>query len=283
MTTDDRQPLLFEDLPSIAAADPEPPRPRRERSPGRCVRLDRLPPDPKNSQSSMEESALQGLAESIRSQGLLPPLLVGPSGAEGFVVFDGHPRLQAAAMVGLAEAPVIVVDVESPEEAQLALQLHHADLDAVDEAEALAARAGAYEGTDGALAARLGIHQSRISRARRIAALDDGTKTLARERRIAASVLVELASDALSDADRARLLGLPPERLTREAVRAAVAATRGYRAPRQKAPAAPRPQAHLHASKTVCALASEWSLREEEILAMTMAEVLALTRPDVES
>jgi hypothetical protein len=227
----------------MTRAEPEPPRPRPERSPSRCIRLDRLRPDPKDPRRSTEESALRGLAE----------------------------------------APVIVVDVESPEEAQLALQVHHAGLDAVDEAEALAARAGAYEGTDGALAARLGIHQSRISRARRIAALDDGTKTLARERGIAASVLVELASDALSDADRGRLLGLPPERLTRDAVRAAVAAKRGYRAPRPKAPAVPRPQAHLHASKVVRALASDWSLREEEIPAMTMDQILALTRPDVES
>lgn len=283
MTTDDSQLPLFGDLPAIISAEPEPPRPRRERSPSRCVRLDRLRPDPKNPRRSMDESALHGLAESIRSQGILQPLLVRPSGAEGFIVLDGHRRRQAAAIAGLAEAPVVVVDVESTEEAQLALQLHHADLDAVDEAEALAARAGAYEGTDGALAARLGIHQSRISRARRIAALDDGTKTLAQERGIAASVLVELASDALSDADRARLLGLPPEELTREAVRAAVAKARGERTPKQKPSAAPGLQAHRYVRKAVRVVTANGSFSEEHILAMTMAQFLALTGSNGES
>jgi ParB family chromosome partitioning protein len=209
--------------------------------------------------------------------GVVEPLIVRPASAGAFVIVQGFRRWEAARMAGLTEAPVVVVEPDNPEEVGLLLQLHGEALCAVDEAEALAALADLDAGTDGALATRLGIHQSRISRARRIAGLDDATKALARERGIRAGVLAELAGGSLTDADRARLLGLPAADLTREAVRAAAAAVRGADGDRSKSAQSPVRRAHLHLRKAVDALLEDPAFPEAEVRGMTVADLLERT------
>src|ERR1044071_9310259 len=69
----------------------------------------------------MDQQALAELAASIRSQGLMQPLLVRPVDRERYELIAGERRWRAAQMSGLEEVPVLVRDV--PDEAALALSL----------------------------------------------------------------------------------------------------------------------------------------------------------------
>ena len=68
-----------------------------------------------------EEAALQALAESIRAHGVLEPLLVRPLGDGRYEVIAGERRLRAAAMAGLGQVPVSVLEVDERAAAAIAL------------------------------------------------------------------------------------------------------------------------------------------------------------------
>jgi ParB family chromosome partitioning protein len=71
--------------------------------------------------TKMDQQALAELAASIRSQGLMQPLLVRPVDRERYELIAGERRWRAAQMAGLDEVPVLVREV--PDEAALAMSL----------------------------------------------------------------------------------------------------------------------------------------------------------------
>ncbi|MBK9470373.1 MAG: ParB/RepB/Spo0J family partition protein [Pseudomonadales bacterium] len=83
--------------------------------------------------------ALEELANSIRTQGLMQPIVVRPVGGERYEIIAGERRWRAAQMAGLGEIAVIVRDV--PDEAAIAMALieniQREDLNAIEEAVAL--------------------------------------------------------------------------------------------------------------------------------------------------
>ena len=83
--------------------------------------------------------ALEELAHSIRTQGLMQPIIVRPVGGERYEIIAGERRWRAAQMAGLGDIPVIVRDV--PDEAAIAMALieniQREDLNAIEEAVAL--------------------------------------------------------------------------------------------------------------------------------------------------
>ncbi len=84
----------------------------------------------------MEPEALAELADSIRNQGVIQPILVRPVGDQQYEIIAGERRFRAAQMAGLAEVPVVVRDV--PDEAALAMALieniQREDLNPLEEA-----------------------------------------------------------------------------------------------------------------------------------------------------
>ena len=88
--------------------------------------------------SRMDEQALAELAQSIRSQGLLQPLVVRPLDG-GYELIAGERRWRAAQMAGLAQVPAIVREV--PDDAALVMALieniQREDLNPMEEAGAL--------------------------------------------------------------------------------------------------------------------------------------------------
>jgi ParB family transcriptional regulator, chromosome partitioning protein len=87
----------------------------------------------------MHEAALAELAASIRSQGVMQPLLVRPVGRDQYELIAGERRWRAAQLAGLAEVPVLVRDV--PDNAALAMALieniQREDLNPIEEASGL--------------------------------------------------------------------------------------------------------------------------------------------------
>jgi ParB family chromosome partitioning protein len=81
----------------------------------------RIRPGKYQPRTKMDQQALAELAASIRSQGLMQPLLVRPVERDKYELIAGERRWRAAQMAGLEEVPAVVRDV--PDEAALAMSL----------------------------------------------------------------------------------------------------------------------------------------------------------------
>jgi ParB family chromosome partitioning protein len=88
----------------------------------------------------IQPEALAELAESIRRQGIIQPILVRRLAPEAYEIIAGERRFRAAQMAGLAQVPVVVRDV--PDEAALAIALieniQREDLNPIEEAQGVA-------------------------------------------------------------------------------------------------------------------------------------------------
>lgn len=85
------------------------------------ARVERLRPGRYQPRTRMDEESLNELAQSIRNQGLMQPILVRNAGADGYEIIAGERRWRAARIAGLAEVPIVVRDV--PDQAALAMAL----------------------------------------------------------------------------------------------------------------------------------------------------------------
>ena len=101
------------------------------------VPLARLQPGKYQPRTRMNADALGELADSIRAQGLMQPILVRSVGGERYEIIAGERRFRAAQMAGLAEVPVLVRNV--PDESALAMALieniQREDLNPLEEAQ----------------------------------------------------------------------------------------------------------------------------------------------------
>jgi ParB family chromosome partitioning protein len=87
----------------------------------------------------MDEGALYELAESIRSQGVMQPILVRPLSPQGWEIIAGERRYRAALIAGLDEVPVLVREVPDEAAAVMALveNIQREDLNPLEEAQGL--------------------------------------------------------------------------------------------------------------------------------------------------
>lgn len=86
----------------------------------------------------MDEGALNELADSIRTQGVMQPILVRPLPAAGtYEIIAGERRFRAAQLAGLSEVPVLVREVEDENAAVMALieNIQREDLNPLEEAQ----------------------------------------------------------------------------------------------------------------------------------------------------
>lgn len=101
--------------------------------------LDQLRPGRYQPRTRMDEAALQELADSIRTHGLMQPVVVRPVGPGAWEIVAGERRTRAARLAGLTEVAVVVRDV--PDEQALALALieniQREDLNPLEEAQAV--------------------------------------------------------------------------------------------------------------------------------------------------
>ncbi len=131
---------------SAAAARPTPPAAAPATSPApsataddrervQRVAPDRIRPSPFQPRKDFTDAALAELAESIKSQGIVQPLVVR-SRPDHFELIAGERRWRAARMAGLTEVPVIVREVNDTEALELALieNLQRENLNPIEEA-----------------------------------------------------------------------------------------------------------------------------------------------------
>ena len=113
-----------------------------EAQPGRApaaLQLDRLRPGRYQPRTRMDEGSLYELAESIKSQGVMQPVLVRPLADGGYEIIAGERRVRAARLAGLDEVPVLVREVPDEAAAVMALieNIQRENLDPLEEARGL--------------------------------------------------------------------------------------------------------------------------------------------------
>ena len=124
-----------------------------------------------------DEQHIEELAESIRSKGVLLPLIVRRA-SEGYVLVAGERRWRAAQKAGLRELPVMVREVSEKEAFELALieNIQREDLNPIEEAEAYKRLVEEHGLTQEELAARVGKDRSTIANALRLLRLPEAIK-----------------------------------------------------------------------------------------------------------
>lgn len=97
-------------------------------------------PNPRQPRRTFDDEALLTLAESIRSRGVLQPIVVRPLAGGEFELVAGERRLRAASLAGLESIPAVVREAEDWERLDLALaeNMARVDLNPVEEARACA-------------------------------------------------------------------------------------------------------------------------------------------------
>ena len=87
----------------------------------------------------MDEGSLYELAESIRAQGVMQPVLVRPVSPDRYEIIAGERRVRAAKLAGLIDVPVLVKDVPDESAAAMALieNIQREDLNPLEEAQGL--------------------------------------------------------------------------------------------------------------------------------------------------
>lgn len=99
------------------------------------VSIDKIQPNPNQPRTHFNETLLNELADSIRENGVLQPLLVRKKG-EVYEIIAGERRYQASKLAGLDELPVIIKEVDDQKMLELALieNLQRSDLNPIEEA-----------------------------------------------------------------------------------------------------------------------------------------------------
>jgi ParB family chromosome partitioning protein len=103
------------------------------------LELGQLQPGKYQPRTRMDEGSLYELAESIKAQGVMQPILVRPVGVDRYEIIAGERRARAAKLAGLLEIPVLVRDVPDESAAAMSLieNIQREDLNPLEEAQGL--------------------------------------------------------------------------------------------------------------------------------------------------
>jgi ParB family chromosome partitioning protein len=139
--------------------------------------IEEIRPDRGQPRRHFDEAHIEELAESIRTKGVLLPLIVRRS-SQGYVLVAGERRWRAAQKAGLRELPVMVREVTEKEAFELALieNIQREDLNPVEEAEAYRRLIDEHGLTQEELATRVGKDRSTVANALRLLRLPDAIK-----------------------------------------------------------------------------------------------------------
>ena len=170
----------------------EPPAPPRTGT--QQVPVDRLKPNRFQPRSFFDEAGLEELAESIRAQGVIQPIVAvpddgGPGRTERYTIVAGERRWRAAQRAGLTEVPVVLRTVSGDQELlELALveNLQRADLNPVEEAEAYRTLGDTFSRSQDAIASRVGKARTTVTNPLRLLRLPDEVTDMLRDGRLTA-------------------------------------------------------------------------------------------------
>src|SRR5215203_7194993 len=167
------------------------------------VELDSIVPGPMQPRTHFDDASLESLAESIRSHGIVQPLLVRRRG-NGYELIAGERRWRAAKLAGLSHVPVVVKEVPDESLLEIALieNIQRESLNPIEEAQAYKKLIESVGLTQEALASRVGRDRSYITNYLRLLRLPDDLQQLVKEGRLSTGHARTLL--ALTDPDLQR-------------------------------------------------------------------------------
>ena len=146
----------------------------------RTLQLDRVIPGKYQPRTRMDQDSLAELAQSIKSQGIIQPILVRPVAGGKFEIIAGERRWRAAKIAGLNKVPVLVREVA--DEAALAMALieniQREDLNPLEEAAGISRLIKDFSMTHQAAADAVGRSRSALSNILRLLNLPQAIQDL---------------------------------------------------------------------------------------------------------
>lgn len=166
------------------------------------IPLDSIVPSPFQPRRTFEQGALERLAASMRTAGVMQPILVrrgSGGGAAGYELVAGERRWRAAQLAGLATVPAIVADLADEEAAEWALieNVQREELGAMERAFALRSLTERFGLTHAQAAEKVGLDRSSVTNLIRLTDLEETIRDMIDARR-------------LSVGHGKALLGMPP-------------------------------------------------------------------------
>ncbi len=128
----------------------------------------------------MHQDALEELADSIRAQGVMQPIVIRPIGDDRYEIIAGERRWRATQLAGLEKIPAVIRDV--PDEAAIAMALieniQREDLNPIEEAMALKRLQDEFELTHQEVAQAVGKSRTTVTNLLRLISLTEDVRTL---------------------------------------------------------------------------------------------------------
>jgi ParB family chromosome partitioning protein len=194
--------------PSVPTA--QAPVPGRPAGPPHELDIDLLTPNPRQPRTYIEEQALEELAQSIRSNGVIQPVVVRPSG-DRYEIVAGERRWRAAQRAGLLKVPVVVRHVSDANLLQVALieNIQRENLNPIEEAQAYRRLLDEMHLSQEEVASAVGKDRATVANCVRLL-------------RLPVEVRNEVATKAISMGHARALLALPDDAAQRRVAREVV-------------------------------------------------------------
>ncbi|MFQ3245762.1 MAG: ParB family chromosome partitioning protein [Arenicella sp.] len=148
--------------------------------------VEKIQPGEYQPRTNMDQASLEELAASIRSQGIIQPILVRPIAGEKYEIIAGERRWRAAQIAQLHEVPVLIRNI--PDEATLAVALieniQRENLNPVEEAAGLKRLMDEFGLTHEEMARSVGRSRTAVTNLLRLLSLNSGARQLLEQGKI---------------------------------------------------------------------------------------------------
>ncbi len=151
----------------------------------KVVSIDEIRPNPYQPRVEFDDEALMELSQSIRENGLIHPITVRAE-KDGYEIVAGERRYRAMKIAGMLDIPVVVIDADEVQMAEMALveNIQRENLSAIEEAKAYVQIMKTSHISQSQLALKVGKSQSAIANKIRLLQLDEDVQQAVNARQI---------------------------------------------------------------------------------------------------
>ena len=160
-------------IPTAAATETLEPRRARSGNGVEQIPIEMIGANPFQPRTRFDDASLKELTESIRSSGIIQPVILRKAGTDSYELIAGERRLRAAKLAGLDAVPAILREVDDTRMMEMALieNIQREDLNPIDEAKAYQSLIQKVGLTHDQISERVGKQRSSITNALRLLGL----------------------------------------------------------------------------------------------------------------